>query len=53
MPRDLPEDLRHRLKPLTRDTGRGTDERLREAIEVCLALQAHAANTLDGWTPET
>jgi hypothetical protein len=52
MPRDLPEDHHQRWHPLTRDTGEGLDERLREAIEARLALQVHAANTLDGWPPE-
>ena len=52
MLRDLPEDLHHRRQPLARDTGQGIDGLLREATEVRLALQAHAASTLAGWPPE-
>jgi hypothetical protein len=52
MPSDLPANRHYRRQPLAQGTGQGIDERLREAIEVRLALQEHTANTVDGWTPE-
>ena len=49
---DIPEDLHHRLQHLAQHTGQEIDELLREAIEVRLAMQEHAAKNLEGWTRE-
>jgi hypothetical protein len=49
---DIPEDLHHRLQYLAQETGKAIEDLLREAIEIGLAVQEHAAKNLEGWTQE-